>query len=246
MMVIHDLIVIRSGGMPLYTRQVDEMSLLKSGFYKAIYDFGKQQDSCLSRIEFLNGTCAYCHYFEEKDLLFFTTVGSYYFKEGIILKMKRLYNEIFKDLDTPKTGDIIRDETIIKKVEGILFDKMIKKQILKNQDKIKKVCNEILQNREIKAISIHFFDNTPIFFVGCEFDTIKEWLLNWNLANPPAPFEFGFGNYLDKKSLQGIIMNSGISFGTDNYFILYYIFGESANLGYYMDELYSKLNKIIG
>ncbi|MHA1377933.1 MAG: hypothetical protein ACTSRG_06090 [Candidatus Helarchaeota archaeon] len=245
-MIIHDLIVIRTGGMPLYTRKLDEHSLLKSGFYKAIYDFARQEDSYLSRIEFLNNTCAYCHYFEERDLLFFMTVDSIQFKDGIILKMERLYNEIFKHLEEPKGGDIVRDEEIINKVEDILLERQIKNLVLKKQKQLDKVSEEILKNPEIKAISVNSLDNTPIYFQGVVITKIQAWLQNWNLNIPPEPYKFEFGNYLDKKKLQGIIMNSGISLESNKNFLLYYIFGDAANLGFHMDWLCMNLNKIIG
>ncbi|MFX0137559.1 MAG: hypothetical protein ACFFDN_28230 [Candidatus Hodarchaeota archaeon] len=246
-MTIHELIVIRSGGLPFYVRKLDSDILLKSGFYKAIYDFGRQEDSCLSRIEFINGRFAYCQYFEEKDLLFFMTVDSFHFKEGIILKMQRLYDEIFKNLEPPTAGKVFTDEKTTAKVEEILLETPIKRKLLAYHFSIQDFCQNILKNEEIKAISIHTLDNTYLFGMGCEFDNkIKNWLLNWNLVNPPAPYEYEFGNYLDEKTLQAILMNSGIGLGPNNNFILYYIFGEAANLGYYMDRLSSKLNKIIG
>ncbi|MFX1450128.1 MAG: hypothetical protein ACFFCM_04755 [Promethearchaeota archaeon] len=242
----HELIVIGASGIPIYSIKVDPDSLLRSGFYKAIYDFGKQQDSCLSRIEFLNGRCAYCHYFEDKDLLFFITIDIFNFKEGIMLKIQRLYDQIFLDLDLPKQGEIGPSEELINNVEYILREKFVREQILTKQDNIKEVIQDILLSPEIKAISIHTLDNTPILFAGSDINSIINWLIKWNLAHPPAPYEFEFGNYLDDKTLQGIIMNSGISFKNDKNFILYYIFGESANLGFHMDWLSVKLNKIIG
>ncbi|MHA1299921.1 MAG: hypothetical protein ACTSO9_10895 [Candidatus Helarchaeota archaeon] len=238
--------MIRTGGMPLYTRKLDEESLLRSGFYKAIYDFGRQENTYLSRIEFLNGTCAYCYYFEETDLLFFMNVDSFQFKDGILLKMERLYNEIFKDLEQPKGGDVVTDKEIVEKVEKILLEKQVKNIILTKQEQIHEVCQDMLKNEYIKAISIHTFDNTPIFFIGADIERIKKWLLKWNLVIPPEPYKFEFGNYLDKKSLQGIVMNSGISLESDNNFLLYYIFGDAANLGFHLDWLSAKLNKIIG
>ncbi len=241
----HELIVIGASGIPIYTVKIDPESLLRSGFYKAIYDFGRQQDSCLSRIEFLNGRCAYCNYYEDKDLLFFITIDVYHFKEGIMLKIERLYNQIFRDMEQPE-GEITPSEELIENVEYILREKFIREQILAKQDSIREVIQEILQSPEIKAVSIHTLDNTPIIFAGSNIDLIIKWLVKWNLAHPPAPYEFEFGNYLDDKTLQGIIMNSGISLKNDKNFILYYIFGESANLGFHMDWLSAKLNKIIG
>ncbi len=173
-------------------------------------------------------------------------MDSFRFKDGIIEKIKWLYEEIFKDIEIPTTGDMIKDEKIIKQVKDILSEQVVKKKILENQQKIYEICQNILKSPNIKAISIHSFDNTPVYFIGDELAKIREWLHNWNLSTPPEPFKFEFGNYLDRKSLQGIVMNSGISIVTEKNFLLYYIFGDAANLGLHMDWLSGELNKVIG
>ncbi len=233
---------------------------LNAGLISALFEFAKNIDKKIITLEFkslLNNNNNKSTPKKNKykgDALVTAQTETYLLHKSVKQKINLIYNNIISSKIPLETAEMLSDDEE-QKITDILNDRKARTQVFKNQEKLKNLTNQYIEDTErygLYNVIITSFDLSPIIVFGEKYSFEEIEVILRNIGEIPHinPMKWKLRqSFINEKQVWIFLVNSGVGVTIEGLFEPYFyllITDLKADLGESYNALTRELNLILG